>query len=785
MPVDDNGIVGYGRTIVVLRSSRAPQEIIATDLDGTLLGGTEGGKAALYGWLSARAENTLLVFATGRGLESVLPLLNDPWLPRPDFIIADVGATVVNGPDLEPIQPLQGEISRRWPGTHAVVSKCARFTALVRQEVPQERRASFEHIGPLPEGFEDEARNLGCDVLVSADKYVDVLPAGVSKGSTLRRLVEHLGGDLSRVTVAGDTLNDLSLYTIGAKGIVVGNAEAALVERTARLRSVFIADQPGAGGIFEGLQHFGVASPSSARGREPAETAPKPGSAQLVMVYHRLPFDEVKRGDKIHRRKPKSPNGIIPSLLGFFAGGRRGSWVAWSMQSSRDVHGIGDPVPVDEALYPNLTASRIALTKSDVDLFYKRFSKEAFWPVIFSFPGRAVFNQAHWEHFREINRIFAERTASQAEHGAIVWLHDYNLWMVPGFLRALRPDLKIAFFHHTAFPPADVFNIVPWSHEIVGSLLHCDYVGFHIPRYVENFVDVVSSHAPATRVAVETCAPRFVTYGCALGVNTMTTVLDVGGRRIGLGAHPVGIDAKRVEALCGDPAVQAKIAAIDEELGNRRCVLSVERLDYVKGPLQKILAFEKMLEDHPEHHGEVVLIKIVTPPAPGMEVYRSIRQRLDEAVGRVNGRFGRLDWTPIHYLYRSFPFEEVVANYAAADVAWISPLRDGLNLVAKEYVATKSATGRGGVLVLSEFAGASVELHGALLTNPFDIADGAEVLHRALTLDEVDRAERMKRMASIVRHNDIDRWGDQFLAAVQSQGAVNASASRSENAASG
>ena len=755
---------GVGRGAIV--PAVAP-ELIATDLDGTLLGGTEAGRARLYSWLSARPPGRLLVFATGRGLESVLPVLGDPSLPTPDFIIADVGATVVRGLDLEPVQPLQDEISRRWPGTHAVLSRCARFGALARQEVPQERRASFELSGPLPEGFEDEVRKMGCDVLVSAGRYVDVLPAGVSKGSTLRMLIEHLGGDPSMATVAGDTLNDLSLYTIGARGVVVGNAEPALIAEVAKRERVFIADGPGADGIFEGLVHFGVASGDAApEDRQQVE----PGNAQLIMVYHRLPFDEVKRGGKTHRRRPKSPNGIIPSLLGFFAGGRRGCWVAWSAQPSRDVEGVSAPVPVDEERYPNLTASRIALTKTDVELFYKKFSKEAFWPVIFSFPGRAVFKQDHWEHFCEINRVFAERTAAEAEHGATVWLHDYNLWMVPGFLRALRPDLKIAFFHHTAFPPAGVFNILPWSHEIVGSLLHCDYVGFHIPRYVENFVDVVSAHAPTTQVDVESCAPRFVTFGCALGVSKMTTQIEVAGRKIGLGAHPVGIDVEHVESLCADPQIQAKMVAIDEEVGDRRCVLSVERLDYVKGPLEKINAFEKMLEDHPEHHGEVTLINIVTPPAPGMEVYRSIRQRLDEAVGRVNGRFGRIDWTPIRYFYRSLPFEDVIANYAVADVAWITPLSDGLNLVAKEYVATKSATGRGGALVLSEFAGVAVELHGALLTNPFDIAGGAETLHRALTMGDVERAERMKRMSNIVRHNDIRRWGEGFLQAIERAG---------------
>jgi glucosylglycerol-phosphate synthase len=338
--------------------------------------------------------------------------------------------------------------------------------------------------------------------------------------------------------------------------------------------------------------------------------------------------------------------------------------------------------------------------------------------------------------------------------------------MVPAFLRPLRPDLNIAFFHHTAFPSSDVFNILPWRRDIVASLLQCDYVGFHIPRYVENFVDAARSCAPVEVLASAPCAPRFLTYGCALGVDRTTTAIEAGGRRVALGAHPVGTDVALIERLMQAPVVAADLAEIDGYLAGRTGIVSIERLDYVKGSLEKLQAFERLLEQHPELAGKVTLLNIITPAAPGMEIYDSLREELDRTVGRINGRFSTLDWVPVRYFYRSLPFEAVLAHYAACGIAWITPLRDGLNLVAKEYVAARRAVGKPGVLILSEFAGAAVELHGALLTNPYDAHSMTDRLYRAITMGHDEAAYRAERMAAIVADHDVVRWGGEFLAAV-------------------
>lgn len=735
--------------------------ILATDLDGTFLAGTERARGRMVDLFGARSSKTHLVFVTGRGLETVLPVLSDPLVPTPDFIVADVGSTVVRTDKLEPVNPLQTEIAARWPGTHRVLRALEPFTALRRQEVPQERRCSFLLESPeLPAGLEEAVAALGCELLRSAGRYLDVLPRGVSKGSTLLGLARALGWDPARILVAGDTLNDLSMYETGLKGVVVGEAEPALIEAVKGRTQVHVAREPGAGGILEGLSHHGFLP------TPPVAPTRAFGDAELVMVYHRLPFDEHRAGGKTERRRPASPNGIIPTLLGFFADGRPGSWVGWSQQATRQPDDFETHVAVDRQRYPRLRAARVPLTAEDVSLFYKRFSKEAFWPIIFSFTDRAEFRQDHWDHYVAVNRLFAEQAAREAAEGALVWIHDYNLWLVPGQLRQLRPDLRIAFFHHTAFPSPDVFNVLPWRREIVGSLLQCDYVGFHIPRFVENFVGVLRSYAPTTLIEHMPCAPRYRVYGCALGVDGMTTELEVGGRRLRLGANPVGIDVTRLGELVRTPQMARRIEVLRRDLGDRACVLSIERLDYVKGPLEKLLAFERLLEERPELRGEVVLLNVVTPPADGMAIYSSTKEEVDKVVGRINGRFSKMSWTPVHYFYRSLPYEEVLAHYAVADVAWITPLRDGLNLVAKEYVATKAATGGRGALVLSEFAGAAVELHGALLTNPYDAANLADTLYDALSLEPEDAAYRLRRLIDIVKANDVHRWGRDFLRAV-------------------
>jgi glucosylglycerol-phosphate synthase len=732
--------------------------LLATDLDGTFLGGKSLHKQQLYRLIRQHPDDRL-VFVTGRGLESVIPILNDPIIPNPDYIICDVGATIVNGHTLEPIEALQSGIEKSWPGSLKVIDRLREITSLSYQEVPQQRRCSFyTDDESVIETVTDAVADLKCEVIYSAGKFLDILPMGINKGSSLIKLVEYLGVDKKEVIVAGDTLNDLAMYTCGFKGVVVGNAEKKLVEATEGLPSIFCANAAGCGGILESFSHFTNFSRYIPDEKDETSIAGD-DAPQLIMMYHRFPYDTAKVNGTVEHIQPKSPNGIIPTLQGFFTGNRPGIWIAWEEMDS-----LGEVlrnIYIDKEKYPNLMAARIGLTKSEVEIFYKSFAKEAFWPTIFAFVDKVQFNHDHWNHFVNINRRFAEKAAEQADPGAIVWIHDYNLWMVPGILRQLRPDLTIAFFHHTAFPAANTFNILPWRREIIGSLLQCDYIGFHIPRYVENFIDVVNSLFPINILEKSNCAPRFLTYSSAIGVSSVTRLIDTGHRQVRMGANPVGINVDYIKQLLKDGKVLDKIYAMKKEMNGKKMILSAERLDYVKGPIEKLLAFEMFLDEYPEFHGKLELVNICTPPASGMKIYDSIRLELEQIVGRINGKYSDMNWMPVRLFFRAIPFEDVIVYYGAADIAWITPLRDGLNLVAKEYIAIQGELPfEKGVLVLSEFAGAAVELPYAVLTNPYDPKSLKDSLLQALLMSKDEKQMRMGRLYDLVKHFDINYWAE-------------------------
>ncbi|MFC0321745.1 glucosylglycerol-phosphate synthase [Olivibacter oleidegradans] len=737
--------------------------ILATDLDGTFLGGEMNQRMELYR-LIKEAKDFTLVFVTGRGLETVIPLLNDPLIPTPDYIIADVGATIVNGHTLDKIEPIQSEIERNWTEVFDLRQALATIEGIEPQEVPQQRRSSFYYSNGVDlTKVMDIAEKKNLDVITSVDKYLDLLPKGVNKGSTLRKLINMLGVADERVLVAGDTMNDLAMFQIGCKGVVVGASEAALFDTTAKNQDVYHAKQPGAGGILEAMQRldsFRKLFPAN----KTAKVKRKATKNQLVIVYHRLPYEKSMIKGQSVRHAPKSPNGIIPSLLGLFENGRAGIWIGEEAQQ-KDGKEVGNQL-IDAQKYPKLWSSTISLSKKDIDQFYRVFSKEAFWPTIFSFVDKARFNHEDWNHYLRINKIFADRVAKEADHGAFVWIHEYNLWMVPAYLKPLRPDLKIGFFHHTSFPGADVFNILPWRREIIGSLLLCDFISFHIPRYVENFVDVLRSHVPFRVVKTINAAKQFLTYSCALGVESMTKIIEVEGRKIRLGAQPVGVNMASIKRALTFPKVKQHIQRMQVAKHKKdiKTILSIERLDYVKGPLEKIKAFGEFLEDYPEYREKVALINICTPPSQGMKIYDQVRDELNQAIGEINGKYATMDWLPIQYFYRSLPFDEVVTYYGISDIAWITPLRDGLNLVAKEYIATKGLLNDfSGALVLSEFAGASVELPYAILTNPYDRKSMIESLLKALMMDEQEQAIRIQRSFEAVSHFDVEYWGKDFV----------------------
>ena len=262
------------------------------------------------------------------------------------------------------------------------------------------------------------------------------------------------------------------------------------------------------------------------------------------------------------------------------------------------------------------------------------------------------------------------------------------------------------------------------------------------------------------------CAPRFFTYGCAVGLDEMSTEIKVNDRRIRLGAHPVGLDLKRVENALKEVKVQQRMEELRHELQGTRMILSVGRLDYTKGIIEQLEAYERLLDEYPDLHDKVTLMMVCVPAASEMTIYRDLQNQIEQAVGRINGRFAKVGWTPLQFFFRSLPFAELVAYYSMADVMWITPLRDGLNLVAKEYIATQGMTDGSGVLVLSEFAGAAAELRGPILANPHDRTELVKTCYLALTLKRDEARSRMREAYDVVKHNDITVWGDEFMSAV-------------------
>ena len=482
--------------------------------------------------------------------------------------------------------------------------------------------------------------------------------------------------------------------------------------------------------------------------------------SDLVIVYHRQPYEEVRENGKIIYRPHKSPNGIVPTLKSFFGAVNHGAWIAWTQVAPKRREKF-DPIVEMSDSYGAYTVSRLPLSAQQVKSFYHITSKEALWPILHSFPERYDYDAADWNTYREVNWLFAQAAAEQANDNAVVWVHDYNLWLVPAYLRRIKPDLRIGFFHHTPFPAANMFNILPWRNEIVESLLSCDVVGFHIARYAANFASCARSLCNAEVVEEAEVDPDLSMRGMALSEPRVPTMIAHGDRRVRVDTCPVGTNASYIRDVAGRPETASLEAKIRSELSGRRLIVSVGRTDYTKGSKVLLLAYERLLERRPELTKKIQLLLTSVSANTSMIVYRNIQREVEALAGRINGRFGALDWQPLLLSTQAIPFEELIAYYRCADICWITPLRDGLNLVAKEYVAARG--GEGGALVLSEFTGASVELPHAILTNPYSTKSMDAAIDQALSMPDEERRHRMTAMHHVVRRFDAAHWARHAL----------------------
>ncbi|MEZ4413986.1 MAG: glucosylglycerol-phosphate synthase [Gemmatimonadales bacterium] len=482
--------------------------------------------------------------------------------------------------------------------------------------------------------------------------------------------------------------------------------------------------------------------------------------SELVVVYHRQPFERAVVDGKEVLRSHRSPNGIVPTLRGFFQYFDRGTWVAWTTVEAARAGTVLAREPVEFA-GERYDVAQLGLTREQVNSFYKVTSKAALWPILHSFVDKFDYDAADWATFREVNRLFANATCEVASEGAVVWVHDYNLWLVPKLIREQRPDLTICFFHHTPFPSSDIFGVLPWRTEIAASLLNCDRVGFHIPRYAENFAAVARAFGGATTAGRQPVHERLRPEGWALQESTVVGELLWHGRRVWVDVVPLGVAVPKIVETIRTPAAQARTRAIREQSGVDTILFAVSRVDYTKGTVELLDAYRRLLERRPKLAGTVRLFLVCVPPAPGMQVYDEIQAEIEQRVGAINGRYSTLDWIPVVLFAQPMDFEELMSWYRAAHICWITPLRDGLNLVAKEFIAAKE--GREGKLILSEFTGAAVELGDSILVHPYSARSMDAAIDEALDMSREEEVDRMGRLWEATRAHDLSWWTETML----------------------
>ena len=451
-------------------------------------------------------------------------------------------------------------------------------------------------------------------------------------------------------------------------------------------------------------------------------------TSKFVLVSHRGPYR--LRATPRGVRRERTIGGLATALLPLIEQ-LGGVWITSGESAGRY------EVP---SRNPRYALRYLPLTREQKQGFYNGLSNNALWPLCHSFLGRVRYDLSEWNIYEDVNAEFARAALEDARDGDVFWVHDYQMARVPHYIRMQRPQARMLFFWHIPFPPLEIFRTLPWRELILRSLLASDVVGFHIPAYARNFMDAVED---------------------VLGARCDEEWVEFDGRRIHVVARPIGIDAAAISRMARSPETEARVDHLCDALGKQVMILGVERMDYTKGIVERLRGLDYLLQTHPEWLGKLSLMQIVTPSRDGVEAYRQKKRDIDEMVGRVNGRHSDGLWDPIHYQYRSFSPSELVAYYRAADIALVTPLRDGLNLVAKEYVAARAD--EDGVVVLSEFAGVSYQLPEAILTNPYSAEEVASALQRALTMDRGEQQERMRAMRSRVEAEDIRWWLQEFV----------------------
>ncbi len=456
-----------------------------------------------------------------------------------------------------------------------------------------------------------------------------------------------------------------------------------------------------------------------------------PATSQFVIIANRLPVDRVEQPDGSLGWR-RSPGGLVTALDPVMRA-NDGVWIGWPGGTETHLEPFEDD---------GLQLVPVPLSAQEIEEFYEGMSNGTLWPIYHDVIAKPEFHREWWDSYVTVNRRFADKAVEIAEEGATVWVHDYQLQLVPQMLRELRPDLRIGFYLHIPFPPAELFAQLPWRRQILEGLLGADLIGFQMAGGAGNFVRLVRQR---------------------VGHKTHRDLIYLpDGRAVRAAAFPISIDTEGFESLARRDSVTARAKEIRSALGSpRKVFLGIDRLDYTKGIVARLRAFSELIKDGELDVDDAVFVQVATPSRERVEQYRILRDEIDRLVGRVNGDLGRIGRPAIHYLHSSYPREEMAALYRAADIMVVTPFRDGMNLVAKEYVACRYDGD--GALVLSEFAGAADELRQAWLVNPYDINGMKTALLDAYRADEKDAARRMKAMRRTVLNHDVAAWANSFI----------------------
>lgn len=480
----------------------------------------------------------------------------------------------------------------------------------------------------------------------------------------------------------------------------------------------------------------------------------RPG--RLLIVSNRLPVILQRTEEGLWNAEPSS-GGLVNAMLPVLHQ-RGGIWIGWPGTT------IDEPEQMREVL--NSVSSESGLEYEPVHLsaeeqegFYYGFSNEIIWPLFHDLVTNCNFNAGYWEIYERVNRKFAEALERVCEPDDLVWVHDYHLMQVASYLRRGNPHARTGFFLHIPFPSPDMFMKLPWRTEILRSLLAYDTLGFQTIRDRRHFLQCmrmlydITTHGTGSVLTLRVSVPNS-------GQSGDEAALDE--REIRVGSFPIGIDCERISRLARTEPVRLQAHWLRKNLRGRTMILGVDRLDYTKGLLQKVNAFAEALKHYPDMRGQATLVQHVVPSRVDIPEYHKLRMELERTISSINGEFTEAGWVPIHYMYHSLDPDTLVAYYQAAEIALITPLKDGMNLVAKEYCAAH--VDEDGIVILSEFAGSAAQMQsGAMMVNPYDAQCVAEALHNAFLMPAWERQDRMRRLRRNVRSHNVFHWADTFL----------------------